>query len=205
MRTAAMLGQVTVKRGYGNPQTLTNKWQGALIGHAITPSLQYQCAAKKNTANIALALDAQEAMFENRADVFCLVTSDSDFTYLCHKLRERGAMVCIVGELKTPDALRNESDQFVEWCSETINPVHAPAETKGAEHPAQSSQSYPATMQSHGEVSIIWHGHHLKQPDPNHELLSLHQEARGHWSITIAPEPERSSPQETTSSNRPTR
>ena len=34
---------------------------------------------------------------------------------MCRKLRERGATVCIVGEVKTPDALRNASDQFFEW------------------------------------------------------------------------------------------
>ncbi|WP_425522586.1 NYN domain-containing protein [Xanthomonas phaseoli] len=43
------------------------------------------------------------------------MTSDSDFSYLCRKLRERGATVCIVGEPKTPDALRNACDQFFEW------------------------------------------------------------------------------------------
>ena len=34
--------------------------------------------------------------------------------YLCRKLRERGAAVCIVGEGKTPPALRNASDHFSE-------------------------------------------------------------------------------------------
>ena len=82
---------------------------------AFTPCLQYQYAAGKNTADIALALDALEAMFDGRADTFCVVTSDSDFAYLCRKLRERGATVHIVGEAKTPDALRNASDQFFEW------------------------------------------------------------------------------------------
>lgn len=43
---------------------------------------------------------------------FCLVTSDSDFAYLCRKLRERGSTMYIVGEAKTPEALRNASDQF---------------------------------------------------------------------------------------------
>ena len=55
-------------------------------------------------------------MFDDRADTYCLVTSDfSDFAYLCRKLRERGATVHIVGEAKSPDALRNASDQFFEW------------------------------------------------------------------------------------------
>lgn len=56
-----------------------------------------------------------EALFDQRAETFCLITSDSDFAYLCRKLRERGATVHIVGEAKTPDALRNASDQFFEW------------------------------------------------------------------------------------------
>lgn len=96
-------------------RALANKWQEALVRQAFTPCLLYQYASGKNTADIALALDAMEAMFDRRADTFCLVTSDSDFAYLCRKLRERGATVCIVGEPKTPDALRNASDQFFEW------------------------------------------------------------------------------------------
>jgi uncharacterized protein (TIGR00288 family) len=111
----AQFGRVVLRRGYGNQGTLAHKWQDALVRLAFTPCLQYQYAAGKNTADIALALDALEALFDERADTFCLVTSDSDFAYLCRKLRERGAMVCIVGEPKTPDALRNASDQFFEW------------------------------------------------------------------------------------------
>ena len=115
LRVIAQFGRVVLRRGYGNHSTLANKWQEALVRLAFTPCLQYQYASGKNTADIALALDALEAMFDNRADTFCLVTSDSDFAYLCRKLRERGATVCIVGEAKTPDALRNASDQFFEW------------------------------------------------------------------------------------------
>jgi uncharacterized protein (TIGR00288 family) len=115
LRMVAQFGRVVLRRGYGNHSTLANKWQEALVRLAFTPCLQFQYAAGKNTADIALALDALEAMFDHRADTFCLVTSDSDFAYLCRKLRERGAIVCIVGEMKTPDALRNASDQFFEW------------------------------------------------------------------------------------------
>lgn len=115
LRVVAQFGRVVIRRGYGNHSTLAKTWQEALVRLAFTPCLQYQYAAGKNTADIALALDAIEEMFDHRADKFCLVTSDSDFAYLCRKLRERGAMVFIVGEPKTPDALRNASDQFFEW------------------------------------------------------------------------------------------
>ncbi len=115
LRVVAQFGRVVLRRGYGNHTTLANKWQEALVRQAFTPCLQYQYASGKNTADIALALDAMEALFDDRADTFCLVTSDSDFAYLCRKLRERGATMHIVGEAKTPDALRNASDQFFEW------------------------------------------------------------------------------------------
>lgn len=115
LKVVAQFGRVVLRRGYGNHTTLANKWQQALVGLAFTPCLQYQYAPGKNTADIALALDAMEALFDERADTFCLVTSDSDFAYLCRKLRERGATVCIVGDPKTPAALRNASDQFFEW------------------------------------------------------------------------------------------
>lgn len=132
LRVVAQFGRVVLRRGYGNHSTLANKWQEALVRLAFTPCLQYQYASGKNTADIALALDAIEAMFDQRADYFCLVTSDSDFAYLCRKLRERGANVCIVGEAKTPEALRNASDQFFEW---------HPADAKDIE--LQDSKSAP--------------------------------------------------------------
>lgn len=117
---AAQAGRVTLRRGYGNKSTLTNSWEEALVRQAFTPCLQFQYAAKKNTSDIALALDALEAHFDRRAETFCLVTSDSDFAYLCRRLRERGASVFIVGESKTPDALRNACDQFFEWTKELV-------------------------------------------------------------------------------------
>ena len=142
LRVVAQFGRVVLRRGYGNHNTLANKWQEALVRLAFTPCLQYQYASGKNTADIALALDAMEAMFDGRADTFCLVTSDSDFAYLCRKLRERGATVHIVGEAKTPDALRNASDQFFEW-QKPVAPAPVPpaapepeAETGAPKSPA---------------------------------------------------------------------
>jgi uncharacterized protein (TIGR00288 family) len=139
LRVVAQFGRVVLRRGYGNHTTLANKWQEALVRLAFTPCLQYQYASGKNTSDIALALEAMEALFDQRADTFCLVTSDSDFAYLCRKLRERGATVHIVGEAKTPDALRNASDQFFEWA----RPAAAEAETGGAASALKAGEFKP--------------------------------------------------------------
>lgn len=145
LRVVAQFGRVVLRRGYGNHATLANKWQEALVRLAFTPCLQYQYASGKNTSDIALALDAIEALFDQRADTFCLVTSDSDFAYLCRKLRERGATVHIVGESKTPEALRNASDQFFEWMKPASAPETAPS---GVALPSKPADTRPAAPKS---------------------------------------------------------
>ena len=187
LRVAAQFGRVVLRRGYGNHGTLANKWQEALVKWAFTPCLQYQYASGKNTADIALALDALEAMFDQRADTFCVVTSDSDFAYLCRKLRERGATVYIVGEPKTPDALRNASDQFFEWVKPApTEPLAAtpdkPAKTDLAAEAPKPSPPQPlpkmsprfiveavsllAGDTSEGRVGLGELGQYLKRTDP---------------------------------------
>lgn len=180
----AQFGRVVVRRGYGNHATLTKRWQETLVRQAFTPYLQYQYAAGKNTADIALALDALEAMFDQRADTFCLVTSDSDFAHLCRKLRERGATVCIVGEAKTPEALRNACDQFFEWHPSeqgvTSEDVHTPV-PKDVPTKAEAHKPLPkrrprflvdavallADGTTDGEVVLGTLGHYLKRTDPS--------------------------------------
>ncbi|HJU38081.1 MAG TPA: NYN domain-containing protein [Tahibacter sp.] len=185
LRMAAQFGRVVLRRGYGNLTTLAQKWQDVLVRSSFTPHLQYQYASGKNTADIALALDALEALFDRRADVFCLVTSDSDFAYLCRKLRERGAPVCIVGEAKTSDALRNASDQFFEW--QRPEPVAAPTADAAAKaapsapapakgKPAKAAAKLPpfvveavallAADASDGKVNMSTLGQYLKRTDP---------------------------------------
>jgi uncharacterized protein (TIGR00288 family) len=180
LRVVAQFGRVVFRRGYGNHSTLSKTWQEALVRQAFTPCLQYQYAAGKNTADIALALDALEAMFDHRADKFCLVTSDSDFAYLCRKLRERGATVCIVGESKTPEALRNSSDQFFEWApastaDEEIS-TDTPTQPK-VEHSKQpaikrrpkfvvETVALLASNAPEGQVHLAALGKYLKRTDP---------------------------------------
>ncbi len=41
LRVVAQFGRVVLRRGYGNHDTLTNKWQEALVRLAFTPCLQF--------------------------------------------------------------------------------------------------------------------------------------------------------------------
>ncbi len=184
LRVVAQFGRVVVRRGYGNHSTLANKWQEALVRLAFTPCLQYQFAAGKNTSDIALALDAIETLFDKRADTFCLVTSDSDFALLCRKLRERGATMFIVGEAKTPAALRNASDQFFEWTKPAFAETAAAAAVPGDRREEQKAETTkPAVKRrprfvaeavgllasdtSEGKVHLGALGNYLRRADPS--------------------------------------
>jgi len=189
LRVVAQFGRVVLRRGYGNQATLGKTWQETLVRLAFTPCLQYTYARGKNTADIALALDAVEALFDSRADTFCLVTSDSDFSYLCRKLRERGATVYIVGEAKTPDALRNASDQFFEWVRDEAGadsphestrtpkadaaPKTGPARTESAKPVAKrrpksvvDAVTLLASESPEGKVNLTALNNYLRRSDP---------------------------------------
>lgn len=216
LKIASQFGRIVLRRGYGNHTTLAKTWQEALVEKAFSPCLQFQYVAGKNTSDIALALDALEAMFDGRIDRFCLVTSDSDFAYLCRKLRERGATVSIVGEAKTPAALRNASDQFFEWVPGPAAPNH--------QHGAQSSTVTGQTGKTaikrrprfvadavallagptpDGQVHLSALGQYLKRTDPAfspavygysglvdmlkaYDLLFLKKAEGGHYTVELA-------------------
>lgn len=214
LQVSSQFGRVVVRRGYGNSNTLSHKWQQALVRLAFTPSLQYQYTSGKNTSDIALALEAMEILFDRRGKTFCIVTSDSDFAHLCKKLRERGSTVHIIGEEKSPDALRNACDQFFEWKRPAENPstdvVSAPAEVLPAtKTPPKlrprfvvSAVSLLGESTSEGRVAVGTLGSYLIRTQPDfspknyghsglvgmlktYDLLSVRQETGGHWTVSL--------------------
>lgn len=205
MQAASRLGRVALRRGYGNHAALANKWQDALVRHGFAPYLQFQAVAGKNTADIALALDALEMLLDRRADRFVIVTSDSDFVGLCRKLQERGAEVHVFGEAKTPAALRHACDSFHEAAPQVL-PIAPAVPTK-----EKASTNKPklllktvrelALSSSDGMVDVGQLGNRLKQLKfspaafgyknlrkmlESYVELQVHQVAGGHCRVCLA-------------------
>jgi hypothetical protein len=59
-------------------------------------------------------IDAMDLLYDGNVEAFALVTSDSDFTSLAHRLRESGKKVYVLGENKAPESLRNACDKFID-------------------------------------------------------------------------------------------
>ena len=101
---------------------------------------------RKNSTDIALVVDVMEQLCLGIADAFAIIASDSDYTRLATRLRERGKVVLVFGEANTPQALRNASDQFVLLDATTSPPKAAKkAATKSAAKAAPRVAAQPAT------------------------------------------------------------
>lgn len=106
-------GMVSVRRIYGDWRA-NNDWsQELLLEYSIQPIQQFNYIKGKNSTDIALVIDAMDILYTNKVDIFCLVTSDSDFTRLAMRLRESHSFVIGMGESKTPTALAKSCNKFI--------------------------------------------------------------------------------------------
>lgn len=67
----------------------------------------------KNSSDIALVIDAMDLMHTGEIDLFCLVSSDSDFTRLAQRLREHHKTVVGFGYRQTPQAFIMSCHRFI--------------------------------------------------------------------------------------------
>ncbi len=113
MNEIAKYGKIVIARFYGDVYNLSKEWHKTAQDYAIKPVHQYNVAIGKNAADMAMALDAQEMMYQEKVNTFFLVTSDSDFTPLAMKLKEGGMHVIGVGnEKKVTPAFRSACNEF---------------------------------------------------------------------------------------------
>jgi hypothetical protein len=78
----------------------------------VQPVQQFAYTTGKNSTDFALVIDAMDLLYSENVDVFCIVSSDSDFTRLAMRLRESGKSVYGIGARKTPAAFQNACDRF---------------------------------------------------------------------------------------------
>jgi len=114
MEEIARYGTPTFKRIYGDwTKPNLSGWKAVLLENAITPIQQYGYTTGKNSTDSAMIIDAMDILYSGRADGFCIVSSDSDFTRLVIRLREAGMKVIGIGEKKTPNPFIVACDKFI--------------------------------------------------------------------------------------------
>ncbi len=113
MTKVTELGRPTVIRAYGDwTTTQLTPWKKVLETFAIRPCQQFRHRKGKNSSDGTLIMDAMELMFLNKADGFCIVSSDCDFTGLAGRIQEEGLLVYGFGEQQTMRAFVAACDEF---------------------------------------------------------------------------------------------
>lgn len=114
LQEAARFGRPTIRRVYGNwTGTELQGWKKLLHEHALQPVQQFAYVPGKNATDTALIIDAMDLLHGKQAEVFCLVSSDSDYTRLAMRLRESGKTVVGMGRAQTPKSLIKACDRFI--------------------------------------------------------------------------------------------
>lgn len=114
MEEIANYGRASIKRIYGdwtNPNL--KSWKEVLNENSIQPIQQFGYTTGKNSTDSALIIDAMDILYAGNLDGFCIVSSDSDYTRLCARIRESGLQVYGFGEKKTPKAFVAACDKFI--------------------------------------------------------------------------------------------
>lgn len=122
---AGRFGRVTVKRIYGDwTDSHMKSWKEQLNSFAIKPVQKFAYTKAKNSTDTALIIDAMDLLHSKLVDGFCIVSSDSDYTGLAHRIREEGMFIMGIGKSHTPEA-------FVKACeSFTFSEILSPHEVK---------------------------------------------------------------------------
>ncbi|MSQ83042.1 MAG: NYN domain-containing protein [Myxococcales bacterium] len=111
---AARHGRLVIRRMYGDwTTTALQKWKAVVADHAIQPMQQFANTAGKNSTDSALIIDAMDLLHGDAADVFCIASSDADFTRLASRLRENAKVVVGIGHRQTPKAFVQACERFV--------------------------------------------------------------------------------------------
>ncbi len=113
-------GEVLTQVAYGNWSSHVDarQIQSKLAAHGVRMEhLETTPSGGKNGADIALALEALELVFtQEHIDAFCIVSGDSDFLPLVHKLKRYNKRVYICAAQDTISAnLRRNCNEFISY------------------------------------------------------------------------------------------
>ena len=107
-------GIVTIRRIYGDwTESQMKSWKETLNTYAIQPIQQFRYTTGKNATDSALIINAMDILYEGTVNSFCIVSSDSDYTRLATRIREKGLFVMGIGRKTTPRAFVNACEVFV--------------------------------------------------------------------------------------------
>jgi len=144
LREARAYGATVARRAYGDfAQGRGSGWLVAAAPYAVDTIQVSSPNNAKNFSDMRMTIDAVELMLANRVDVFCLVSSDGDFTPLAIHLRGAGKVVVGIGTKQASTSFRQSCDVF----HIVGRPAAAPAPVATPPKPQIKPAAKPAELQ----------------------------------------------------------
>ena len=103
---------MTIKRAYGDWSHLQHSWKTVLLDYGIQAVHAPNYSIGKNSTDILLTIDAVDLLHQ-QVSWFCIVTNDSDFTPLVHRLIGGGARVVGFGSRAAAQSFVNACHRFI--------------------------------------------------------------------------------------------
>lgn len=114
LQEAANYGDVIVRRVFADwSSSNVAAWKDVVNKHSLIAEQQFSAVKGKNSSDISLIINVLVVLFEKDIDVFCLASSDSDFTRLVQELREREKSVVGLGLKQTSQSFVNAFSEFI--------------------------------------------------------------------------------------------
>jgi len=137
-------GAVHVRRAYCTAEHAQHN-AGFMKRLSLRPMVNLSVG--KNSTDIALAVDAMDLMIAERPDVVVIVSSDSDFTPLVGRLREKGAWLRGFGQQgKTSEGVQAAYDEYDDLSHRDAKAATKRAQAKPAPKPVPKAVSKPAPV-----------------------------------------------------------
>ena len=133
-------GVVTIRRVYGDwTEPEMKSWKAALHSNALQPIQQFRYTIGKNATDSAMIIDAMDILYTAGVDGFCLISSDSDYTRLATRIREKNLFVMGIGKTNTPRSFVNACDVFVYTENLAVEQPALPAQPASVKNGKQSA------------------------------------------------------------------
>ena len=178
-------GTAIIRRIYGDwTEPQMNSWKAALHTYAIQPIQQFRYTVGKNATDSTLIIDAMDILYTSDVNAFCIVSSDSDYTRLATRIREKNLFVVGIGRNNTARAFVNACDVFVftENLQDNEVSVETPVQDDKSKPPVQVSKqvsskskkqlvklfntAFELAAQEDGWADLSAMGNSLRKTDP---------------------------------------
>ena len=129
-------GEIFIRRIYGNWEKISlHGWNECILNFSLRAVQQPDYVSGKNATDMSLTIDAMDVLYGGHAEIFALVSNDSDFTPLVIRLREGGMNVIGMGNENASISFRNACNEFINFDKVIEPPKPAPPPLPKVETP----------------------------------------------------------------------